>query len=139
MSDISILKLMDGSTIVGRVIEGDGCVEIEHPIELVNTTKSVVLQELIGEQISLRPWMAIAEESAFIVERLNVITMGKLNKDFTAGYERMVEAIYYQKNRWSGGLYRADTEDMEQLTNEEEFDVDTLTELADAVIKKQIH
>ena len=55
MSDISILKLMDGSTIVGRVIEGDGCVEIEHPIELVNTAKSDVLQELIGEQISLRP------------------------------------------------------------------------------------
>ena len=80
--------------------------------------------------------MAIAEESVFIVERLNVITMGKLSKDFTAGYERMVEAIYYQENRWSGGLYRADTEDMEQLTNEEEFDVDTLTELADAVIKK---
>ena len=139
MSDISILKVMDGSTIVGRVIEGDGCVEIEHPIELVNTAKSDVLQELIGEQISLRPWMAIAEESVFIVERLNVITMGKLSKDFTAGYERMVEAIYYQENRWSGGLYRADTEDMEQLTNEEEFDIDTLTELADAVIKKQIH
>ena len=36
MSDISILKLMDGTTIVGRLTQDGDLVEIEHPIELVS-------------------------------------------------------------------------------------------------------
>ena len=33
--EISIIKLMDGSTLVGKISYGDDVVNIEHPIELV--------------------------------------------------------------------------------------------------------
>ena len=35
MSDIQIVKLKDGSTIVGKISVGPEIIEIEHPIELV--------------------------------------------------------------------------------------------------------
>jgi|TARA_B100001094_G_scaffold284302_1_gene297704 hypothetical protein len=125
--EISIVKLMDGSTVVGKIEYGTDCIEIEHPIELVSNVAPVGAQ--LGESISLRPWMAISEETIFVVERMQIITIGLLDKNFEGGYERMVETIYNQPTQWSGDLLQGD----------EEFDIDTLTELADAVIKKQIH
>ena len=130
--EISIVKLMDGSTVVGRIAYGTDCIEIEHPIELVSNVTPVGAH--IGEQISLRPWMAISDETVFVVERMQIITIGLLGQDFEGGYERMVETIYKQPTNWSGDLYKADEE-----TNMDDLDIDTLTELADAVLKKQIH
>ena len=139
--EVSIIKLMDGSTVVGNLYYGDDSVEIEHPIELVSTIRPN--EGFMGEQVSLRPWIAIAQESVFIVERLNIITIGLLDENFVAGYERRVEAIYKEDRRWEGDLYRADREDFSLDSMDEEtqqdLDIETLTELAEAVIKKQIH
>ena len=66
MSDIQILKLKDGSTIVGKVTVSPEMVEIEHPIELVSQT--VNNSQGYGEQINLRPWIAISEEQTFVIE-----------------------------------------------------------------------
>ena len=137
VQEISIVKLMDGSTIVGKVVIGPESIEIEHPIELVTAVQP--LKEMLGEQISLRPWMAIAEDTTFVIERFNVITIGALDIDFQGGYERMVNAIYFEENNWTGGLYKADTGQLDMLPEDDELDIETLTELAEAVIKKQIH
>ena len=93
MSEISIIKLMDGSTIVGKIKMSNDIVEIEHPIELVSQITPV--GSILGEQINLRPWVAIAEEHIFTVERMNVITVGSLQANFVPGYERMVEPVSY--------------------------------------------
>jgi hypothetical protein len=127
--EISIVKLMDGSTVVGKIEYGTDCIEIEHPIELVSNVQP--LQGMTGEQINLRPWMAISEETIFVVERMQIITIGLLDKTFENGYLRMVEQIYMKKSVWAGSLMD------DQL--ESEIDLDTMHELADAIIKKQIH
>jgi len=129
--EISIVKLMDGSTVVGKIEYGTDCIEIEHPIELVSNVTPVGAQ--LGESISLRPWMAISEETIFVVEKMQIITIGILGKEFEGGYERMVETIYNQPAEWTGNLVTADDD------YDNDLDIDTLTELADAVLKKQIH
>ena len=127
--EISIIKLMDGSTVVGKIEYGIDCIEIEHPIELVSNIQP--LQGMTGEQINLRPWMAISEETIFVVERMQIITIGLLDKTFENGYLRMVEQIYMKESVWAGSLMD------DQI--ESEIDLDTMHELADAIIKKQIH
>ena len=129
MSEIKILKLMDGSTIVGKITISGDVAEIEHPIELISNVQS--LQGALGEQINLRPWIAIAQEDIFTIERYNVITMSGLQEQFINGYERMVEQIYMKESLWAGDLVDNDIDS--------ELDIDTMTELADAIIKKQIH
>ena len=129
MSDISILKLMDGSTIVGKITISGDIVEIEHPIELISNVQP--LQGVIGEQINLRPWIAIAQDPIFTIERYNVITMSGLQEQFIDGYNRMVEQIYMKESVWAGSLIDEDLDS--------EIDLDTMHELADAIIKKQIH
>jgi len=124
--EISVLKLMDGTTIVGKVSSSGDIIEIEHPIELVST--QLPFEGNLGETVHLKPWVAIAEETIFTVERYNVITMSTLQQGFIKGYERMVEAIYFE----------APPEELEKI-EEPDLDIDTLTELADAVLKKQIH
>ncbi len=125
-NEIQILKLKDGSTIVGKVTLGPDSVEIEHPIELV--TQSVADSRGIGEQINLRPWIAISEEQIFTIERYNIITMSTLQKDFGDGYNRMVEQIYFNPANWEGPMAEG-----------EESDLETLAELAEAMIKNKIH
>jgi len=126
-NEIQILKLKDGSTIVGKVTLGPDSVEIEHPIELV--TQSVADSRGIGEQINLRPWIAISEEQIFTIERYNIITMSTLQKDFGDGYNRMVEQIYFNPANWEGPM----------AEGEEQQDLETLAELAEAMIKNKIH
>ena len=124
--EISVLKLMDGTTIVGKVSSSGDIIEIEHPIELVST--QLPFEGNLGEAVHLKPWVAIAEETIFTVERYNVITMSTLQQGFIKGYERMVEARYFE----------APPAEVEKI-EEPDLDIDTLTELADAVLKKQIH
>lgn len=128
MSDIQILKLKDGSTIVGKVTVGPDSIEIEHPIELVN--QIVNDSRGIGEQINLRPWITISEEQTFVIERYNIITMSALQSDFSDGYERMVQQIYFEPANWEGPMAQVE---------ETDSDIDTLAELAEAMLQNKIH
>ena len=85
----------------------------------------------LGEQINLRPWVAISEETTFTIERYNVITIATLQENFREGYGRMVETIYLNPPDWDGPM----TE--EELQSSE--DLDTLAELAEAMLKNKIH
>ena len=127
--EIRILKLMDGSTIVGRVYNDGDTVDIEHPIELVS--ELMPLGTRLGEQINLRPWVAIAQEHIFTIDRINIITMGYLQQAFVEGYEKIVEQIYFTEPEWGGPMA---LEDMEP-----EEDLQTLAELAEAMLKNKIH
>ena len=77
MSDIQIVKLKDGSTIVGKISMGPEIIEIEHPIELIAHLEQK--GGLLGEQISLRPWISISSEKTFSIERTNIITTTPLH------------------------------------------------------------
>ena len=127
--NIRILKLMDGSTIVGRVTTVGDTIEIEHPIELVSDILPVGSR--LGEQINLRPWVAIAQEQIFTIDRINIITMGYLQQAFVEGYEKIVDQIYFTEPEWEGPMA---LEDMEP-----EEDLKTIAELAEAMLKNKIH
>ena len=99
--EISIIKLMDGSTLVGKISYGDDVVNIEHPIELVPQLLPTP-QGVLGESINLRPWIAVSEEQTFSIERRNVITVAGLQANFVPGYHRMVKSIYFNTPDWRG-------------------------------------
>tara|TARA_B100000927_G_scaffold214197_1_gene174641 strand:+ start:651 stop:1043 length:393 start_codon:yes stop_codon:yes gene_type:complete len=126
---ISILKLKDGSTLVGKVSTSGDIVEIEYPIELVSNVMTSTLG--LGEQINLRPWVAISEETTFTIERYNIITIATLQENFKEGYNRMVDTIYINPPDWDGPMTEEEVETSQ--------DLDTLAELAEAVIKNKIH
>ena len=128
MSNISILKLMNGSTLVGKLSVSGDIVEIEHPIELITNHQPVAGQ--LGEQVHLRPWVSIAEEDTFILERYNIITMATLQEGFIDGYNRMVDQCYINKEEFI-------TESDEMIVSDDE--VEEMIELAEAVLNKQIH
>ena len=58
MSEVSILKLRDGATVVAKVSSEDGeKFLVEHPIELVSAAG--MLKQGLGEAISLKPWICL--------------------------------------------------------------------------------
>ena len=127
--EISIVKLMDGSTLVGKISYGDDTVEIEHPIELV--PQIMPTPHGIGESINLRPWIAVSESQIFTIERRNVITVANLQENFVPGYHRMVKSIYMDGPEWKGDFIEED--------EGPEMDLELLEELANAVLEKKIH
>ena len=130
--EISIIKLMDGSTLVGKISYGDDVVNIEHPIELVPQLLPTP-QGVLGESINLRAWIAVSEEQGFSIERRNVITVANLQENFIPGYHRMVKSIYFNTPDWKGDFIE------EEATEETEMDLELLEELAYAVLEKKIH
>lgn len=130
--EISIVKLMDGSTLVGKISYGDDVVNIEHPIELVPQIMPTP-QGILGESINLRPWIAVSKEQTFSIERKNVITVANLQENFIPGYHRMVKSIYFNTPDWRGDFIE------EQIEEEPELDLELLEELANAVLEKKIH
>ena len=132
-NNISILKLRYGATIVAKVTyEGDKYL-VEHPIEMV--AQASILKQGLGEAINLKPWIAIAEEDVFTIERENVITVATLEEKFVSGYHNMVEAIYFQ-DPLRGGDFMTEGQ---QPEGNEDIDIDTLTDIAEAVLKNKIH
>jgi len=132
---ISIVKLMDGSTLVGKISYGDDVVNIEHPIELVPQIMPTP-QGILGESINLRPWIAVSEEQIFSIEKRNVITVANLQENFVPGYYRMVKSIYFNTPDWRGDFIE---EDPIESREEPELDLELLEELANAVLEKKIH
>ena len=59
------------------------------------------------------------------------LTIATLQENFKEGYNRMVETIYLNPPDWNGPM----TED--ELKSSE--DLDTLAELAEAMLKNKIH
>jgi len=132
-NNISIFKLRDGATMQAKVTyEGDKYL-VEHPIEMV--AQASILKQGLGEAINLKPWIAIAEEDVFTIERENVITVATLEEKFVSGYHNMVEAIYFQDPLWGGDFMT----EGQQPEGNEDIDIDTLTDLAEAVLKNKIH
>ena len=127
--EISIVKLMDGSTLVGKISYGEDSVVIEHPIELV--PQIMPTPHGIGESINLRPWIAVSESQTFTIERRNVITVANLQENFVPGYHRMVKSIYMDGPEWKGDFIEED--------EGPEMDLELLEELANAVLEKKIH
>jgi len=144
MSEVSILKLRDGTTLVGKVTSDGEMVDIEHPIEVV-PTQGMLTQGIIGEHISLRPWIALAEEQTFTIERYNVITIASLQTAFQKGYHDMVESIYMKDPEWAGSfineheLLEELREDLRRRVEDMEDEASLSTELADAKLNKKIH
>ena len=131
---ISIVKLMDGSTLVGKISYGDDTVKIEHPIELVPQIMPSQ-QGVLGEAINFRPWIAVSEEQTFSIEVRNVITVANLQANFIPGYHRMVRAIYHNTPEWRGDFIEEDLPEEIDM----ELDLELLEELAEAVQDKKIH
>lgn len=135
MSDIQIVKLKDGSTIVGKISIGPEIVEIEHPIELVAHLEQK--GGLLGEQISLRPWISISSEKTFSIERTNIITTTPLHERFVKGYNTIVDSTYLNNTIWDDPLLLPETN--KDIDSWEELELEDIAELSKAMIKKQIH
>tara|TARA_X000000368_G_scaffold343376_1_gene281987 strand:- start:541 stop:975 length:435 start_codon:yes stop_codon:yes gene_type:complete len=144
MSEVSILKLRDGTTLVGKVTSDGEMINIEHPIEVVPTT-GMLQQGILGEHISLRPWIALAEQQTFTIERYNVITIASLQDAFHRGYHDMVENIYVNDPQWAGSfineseLLEEIRDDLRQRVEDMEEEASLSTEYADAKLNKKIH
>ena len=98
MSDIQIVILKDGSTIVGKISMGPEIIEIEHPIELIAHLEQK--GGLLGEQISLRPWISISSEKTFSIERTIIITTPPLHERFVKGYNTKVNSTFIYYDIW---------------------------------------
>jgi len=140
MSEITVLKLIDGSTVVGRVTQGVDVYEIEHPIEIVSHMS--ITRGVIGEQLSLRPWIAFSDTGVFTIDRINVLAITGLDQKYEAGYTNIVEATYLNENVYVEELPKAaDLPTSADMGYDpmDDIDLETLAEYADAHIKKKIH
>ena len=134
MSEPIIVKLANGTTLVGKVELGPDSIEITHPIELVSQVSNI--PGLIGEQINLRPWIAIAEGQTFTIDSQHVITTAELQLSFHEGYHRMVDQIYLESTNWTGSFIGEEEAPQEEKSFEE---LEELLDYAEAIDKKQIH
>mgnify|MGYP003338265074 CR=1 FL=1 len=144
MEEVNVVKLINGTTIIGVVETNADGYTIRYPLELVSTpiTKQDVRAPL-GEHMSIRPYLVMTDDDFVIIDRLNVISMSPLSQKFSHSYDVLVDHVYNEERFYDGDFLTGPSEDLERLQGNAGKELHQLTdeerEYLDSMIEKLIH
>tara|TARA_S200002703_G_scaffold159199_1_gene171840 strand:- start:283 stop:732 length:450 start_codon:yes stop_codon:yes gene_type:complete len=125
-----IVNLINGLNIVGNVYFDEKDVIISYPLEVAAKPISDEKGNIIGENMVLRPYLVMTDDSDVIIEKISVISSSSLSERLFESYEQMVENVYNKPISFEGNFFKEDNKEdnIEELPediqamNEEELD-----------------
>jgi hypothetical protein len=63
---------------------------------------------LIGEQMSLRPYLILTRETEVRIEHYNILSCNPLDARLNLSYEEMVSTAYKKNIKFEGNFYKED-------------------------------
>jgi hypothetical protein len=105
-NNYQVIRLINGTTIVGDIITSSDEFIIQYPLEV--HFKPVINSEgtLIGEQMTLRPYLILTRETEVCIEHYNVMTCNPLDARLNLSYEEMVSTAYKKNINFEGNFYK---------------------------------
>ena len=107
-NNYQVIKLNNGTTIIGDIITSSNEFIIQYPLEV--HFKPVMDYEgtLIGEQMSLRPYLILTRETEVRIEHYNILSCNPLDTRLNLSYEEMVSTAYKKNIKFEGNFYKED-------------------------------
>ena len=123
LTDYRIVKLLDGSTLVGSISLDNDFLRIQNPLQLITTPR--MTENGLKDDSTLAPWVPFTEDKLFVIPKDKVIVISRAAKEL---------ASYYSTAEINKIMEIADQLDEELRRREEEEDL-----LYDTRIDKTIH
>jgi len=132
-NNYQVIRLINGTTIVGDIITSSDEFIIQYPLEV--HFKPVINSEgtLIGEQMTLRPYLILTRETEVCIEHYNVMTCNPLDARLNLSYEEMVSTAYKKNINFEGNFYKED----HSVTSSDDLSENELDYLKDLLDKLQ--
>ena len=141
LTDYRIVKLLDGSTLVGSISLDNDFLRIQNPLQLITTPR--MTDNGLKDDSTLAPWVPFTEDKMFVIPKDKVIVISRAAKELASYYDVILTKLQQTKIKVKTSystaeinkiMEIADQLDEELRRREEEEDL-----LYDTRIDKTIH
>ena len=139
VTDYRIVKLSDGSTLVGSISLDKEFLRIQNPLQLITTPRMTEVG--VKEDNTLAPWIPFTNDKMFVIPKEKVMVISKAAKELANYYDVILTKLQQVKTKASYSPQEINKilEIAEQLDEELRQKEEEESLLYDETITKTIH
>lgn len=120
MNNYSVVRLVNGTVLVGDAVVAPEDVLLTFPLEIHCKPVTDDTGKLIGEQILLRPCLVMTQETDVVIDTYNVLYINRMDNRLVDTYEDMVKSVYKHTMNYSVVTAKEKEENVVEDMSEEE-------------------
>ena len=139
LTDYRIVKLLDGSTLVGSISLDKEFLRIQNPLQLITTPR--MTEHGLKDDNTLAPWVPFTNDKMFVIPKDKVMVVSRAAKELANYYEVILSKVQQTKIKtaYSPQEINKIMEIAEQLDEEMKQREEEESLLYDETITKTIH
>ena len=95
LTDYRIVKLLDGSTLVGSISLDKEFLRIQNPLQLISTPR--MTEQGVKEDNTLAPWVPFTNDKMFVIPRDRVMVISRAAKELANYYDVILTKLQHTK------------------------------------------
>ena len=95
LTDYRIVKLLDGSTLVGSISLDKEFLRIQNPLQLITTSRMTA--QRLKDDNTLSPWVPFTNDKMFVVPKDKVMVISRAAKELANYYEVILSKLQNTK------------------------------------------
>lgn len=135
MHNYSVVKLVNGTTLVGDAVMAPEDILLNFPLEVYCKPVSDSTGKLVGEQIVLRPCLVMTQETDVLLDTYNVLYVNRLDVRLYQTYEEMVKTVY--KNGMNYASVSKTKDDFDGIEDMEDDEIEYLKNYLHNMLNKK--
>ena len=139
LTDYRIVKLSDGSTLVGSISLDKEFLRIQNPLQLITTPR--MTDHGIKDDNTLAPWVPFTNDKMFVIPKEKVMVISRAAKELASYYDVILHKLQQTKIKaaYSAQEVKKILEIAEELDEELKQKEEEENLLYDETITKTIH
>ena len=139
LTDYRIVKLSDGSTLVGSISLDKEFLRIQNPLQLITTPRMTEVG--VKEDNTLAPWIPFTNDKMFVIPKEKVMVISRAAKELASYYDVILAKLQQTKIKaaYSAQEVKKILEIAEELDEELKQKEEEENLLYDETITKTIH
>ena len=99
LTDYRIVKLLDGSTLVGSISLDKEFLRIQNPLQLITTPR--MTEHGVKEDNTLAPWVPFTNDKMFVIPKDKVMVVSRAAKELANYYDVILTKLQQVKTKAS--------------------------------------
>ena len=95
LTDYRIVRLTDGSTLVGSISIDKDFLRIQNPLQLISTPR--MTEQGVKEDNTLAPWVPFTNDKMFVIPRDRVMVISRAAKELANYYDVILTKLQHTK------------------------------------------
>ena len=95
LTDYRIVKLSDGSTLVGSISIDKEFLRIQNPLQLISTPR--MTEQGVKEDNTLAPWVPFTNDKMFVIPKDRVMVISRAAKELANYYDVILTKLQHTK------------------------------------------